>query len=138
MLTWGEWQEKAESSLEAAFILLDNGKPVEAVNRAYYAAYQMVTGILIKIGQTPRADLGNWSHEATQVLFARKGCHYWRLSYKNQATLKSHLSAFRSLLTMRYQADYGRANTIDTAAARRLVREAGRLLNLLKRFIERG
>jgi uncharacterized protein (UPF0332 family) len=138
MLSWDEWQEKAESSLEAGRILLENGKPVEAVNRAYYAAYQMVTGVLIKIGQTPRPDYGNWSHEETQILFATQICRRRRLSHKDQVRLKGQKQAFRDLLQRRYQADYGRTDMIDTDVATQLVRDAGHLLNLIKRLIRRG
>jgi uncharacterized protein (UPF0332 family) len=53
-----QWQEKSESSLEASRILLENNKPVEAVSRAYYAAYQMVTGVLIKLNLDPRTAYG--------------------------------------------------------------------------------
>jgi len=138
MLTWGEWQEKAESSLEAACILLDNGKPVEAVNRAYYAAYQTVTGVLIKIGQTPRADWGNWSHDETQILFATRICHRRQLSRKERWTLTQQVPAFKRLLRMRYQADYGQSSLIDAAVAAPLVREAGHLISLSRRFIRGG
>jgi uncharacterized protein (UPF0332 family) len=72
MLNWEAWQRTAESSLEAARLLLDHGKPVEAVHRAYYGAYPMVTGVLIKISQPPRPDLGNGSHQETQNLFTEQ------------------------------------------------------------------
>jgi len=65
MLTWEQWQEKSRSSLEAAQILLERNKPVEAASRAYYAAYQMVTAVLIKLHLVPRSAYGNWSHHET-------------------------------------------------------------------------
>jgi uncharacterized protein (UPF0332 family) len=138
MLSWEEWQEKAESSLEAARILLENDKPIEAVNRAYYAAYQMVTGILIKIGQTPRSDWGNWSHQETQDVFDARICRRRHLPRKAQMALKQQRSAFQYLLLVRYKVDYGHAGMIDWAVATQLVRAAGHLLDLLKRLIERG
>jgi uncharacterized protein (UPF0332 family) len=52
VLTWEQWQAKSGSSLEASRILLENQKPVEAASRAYYAAYQMVTAVLIDQAQT--------------------------------------------------------------------------------------
>jgi uncharacterized protein (UPF0332 family) len=58
-----QWLEKSESLLEASRILLENNKPVEAVSRAYYAAYQMVTGVRIKRNLSLRDEFGNWSHE---------------------------------------------------------------------------
>ncbi|MGH7452070.1 MAG: HEPN domain-containing protein [bacterium] len=69
MLKAEQWQEKSESSLEASRILLENNKPVEAVSRAYYAAYQMVTGVLIKLNLSPRTELGNWSHQETVKMY---------------------------------------------------------------------
>ncbi|MGH7596240.1 MAG: HEPN domain-containing protein [bacterium] len=65
MLTWEQWQEKSKSSLEASQILLENQKPIEAASRAYYAAYQMVTSVLIKLRLSPRGEFGNWSHHET-------------------------------------------------------------------------
>lgn len=69
MLTFEQWQEKSESSLEAAQILIDHDKPVEAVSRAYYAAYQMVTGVLVKLKLNPRTELGNWAHQETIKMY---------------------------------------------------------------------
>ena len=60
MLTWEQWQEKSNSSLEASRILLENQKPVESASRAYYAAYQMVTGVLIRMKLSPRDEFGNY------------------------------------------------------------------------------
>ena len=68
MSTWEQWQEKSENSLEASRILLENNKPVEAASRAYYAAYQMVTAVLIKLILTPRGEFGNWSHHETGAM----------------------------------------------------------------------
>jgi uncharacterized protein (UPF0332 family) len=52
MPIWQEWREMAESSLVDARILLERGQHRGAVSRAYYAAYQMVTAVLIKLGTT--------------------------------------------------------------------------------------
>ncbi|MDZ7361179.1 MAG: hypothetical protein ONB46_10685 [candidate division KSB1 bacterium] len=43
--------------MEASQILLKTQKPIEAASRAYYAAYQMVTAVLIKVNLSPRSDL---------------------------------------------------------------------------------
>ncbi|MEK7727819.1 MAG: hypothetical protein AAB354_05355 [candidate division KSB1 bacterium] len=65
MLPWTQWRNKSQSSLTAAQVLLDNDKPVEAASRAYYAAYQMTTAVLLKLRLEPRSDYGNWSHHET-------------------------------------------------------------------------
>ncbi len=65
MLSWTQWREKSQSSLVAAQVLLDNNKPVEATSRSYYAAYQMVTAVLLKLKLEPRNSYGNWSHHET-------------------------------------------------------------------------
>ena len=82
MLQWEQWQEKSASSLEAVRILLENHKPVEAASRAYYAAYQMVTAVLIKLKLSPRVEYGNWSHEETQDMYRIHICRKADLGYK--------------------------------------------------------
>jgi uncharacterized protein (UPF0332 family) len=75
MLTWKEWYEKAISSLDASQILMENNKPAEAISRAYYAAYQMVTSVLIKLKLNPRTEFGNWSHHETQIMYRTHICN---------------------------------------------------------------
>ncbi len=45
-----------KKSLAASRILLENDKPFEAASRVYYAAYQMVTGVLTKLKLTLRSE----------------------------------------------------------------------------------
>jgi uncharacterized protein (UPF0332 family) len=84
VLTWEQWQEKSRSSLEASRILLQNNKSVEAASRAYYAAYQMVTGVLIKLKLTPRGEYGNWAHQETQEMYRTHICQKADLGYKKR------------------------------------------------------
>jgi uncharacterized protein (UPF0332 family) len=69
MLNWEQWSEKSKSSLEAAQILLERDKPVEAASRAYYAAYQMVTAVLVRLNLSPRDAFGNWAHRETVEMY---------------------------------------------------------------------
>jgi len=138
MLTWEQWQEKSKSSLEAARILLENGKPVEAASRAYYAAYQMVTGVLIKLKLSPRIEYGNWSHEETQNMFRIHICQKVDLRHKEKNALLELRNDFWLLLTKRRHADYGIDRGIDLLLAWTLWRDSNRFVALLQNLIERG
>jgi uncharacterized protein (UPF0332 family) len=113
VLIWQQWQEKSTSSLEAARILLENRKPVQAASRAYYATYQMVTGVLIKLKQDPRSEFGNWSHHETVEMYRTHICKKAAFGYKEKTALLKLLSSFRYLLKIRYEADYGLEKDID-------------------------
>jgi uncharacterized protein (UPF0332 family) len=45
---------KANKSLRAASLMIDNGFYNEAINRIYYACFYLVTAILFKIKLTPK------------------------------------------------------------------------------------
>jgi uncharacterized protein (UPF0332 family) len=133
-----QWQEKSESSLEASRILLENNKPVEAVSRAYYAAYQMVTGVLIKLNLSPRDEFGNWSHHETVRMYRVHICQKSDLGYKEKQALKGLHAKFRALLERRYRADYGTPSKADLSLVNATWRDANRLVSLLKSLITRG
>ncbi|MGH7451327.1 MAG: HEPN domain-containing protein, partial [bacterium] len=107
MLTWEQWQEKSKSSLAASRILLENDKSVEAASRAYYAAFQMVTGVLIKLKISPREEYGNWSHHDTLEMYRTHICQKADLGHKEQSALTMLRSSYSTLLINRYTADYG-------------------------------
>ena len=138
MLTWEQWREKSNSSLEAARILLESNKPVEAASRAYYAAYQMVTGVLIRLQLNPRGEYGNWSHVETVNMYHTHICRKADLGFKEKRALKNLVHSFRTLLEMRYRADYGATSIIDLPLVSSLWRDASRLVNLLNSLIARG
>jgi len=137
MLTWEQWQEK-NSSLEAARILLENHKPVDAASRAYYAAYQMVTAVLLKMKLSPRDEFGNWSHLETLEMYRTHICQKADLGHKEKSALINLRSSFRNLLLKRYAADYGFDKGIDMALSQTLWRDAGRLVRLLGNLIKKG
>jgi uncharacterized protein (UPF0332 family) len=138
VLTWEEWQAKSKSSLTAAQILLEHGKPVEAASRAYYAAYQMVTAVLIKHKLSPRSEYGNWAHLETQDMYLAHICHKADLSYKDRVALTHLRSSFWTLLITRYKADYGPDKNIDMPLSRFLWRESSKLVKYLESLIKRG
>ena len=138
MLTWKQWQEKSESSLEASRILLENRKAIEAASRAYYAAYQMVTAVLIKLKLSPRSEYGNWSHHETLEMYHAHICRKLDVGNKARTLLIKLRPSFRYLLTTRYKADYDVAEEIDMTLSQSLWRDANRLVKLLKNLVERG
>lgn len=138
MLTWKQWQEKSNRSLEASRILLENNKPVDAASRAYYAAYQMITGVLIKLKLNPRGEYGNWSHLDTQEMYRIHICQKADLGYKEMGALSNLRLNFRTLFVNRSQADYGFDKDITMALSKELWREASRLIRLLENLLKRG
>jgi len=138
VLTWEQWLEKSESSLEASRILLENNKPVEAASRTYYAAYQMVTGVLIKLKLDPRSEFGNWSHYETQEMYRTHICRKTNLNYKDRRALSTLCMGFQNLFIARHKADYGLDQSINTLLARTLWRDANRLVRLLENLTKRG
>jgi len=138
MLTWEQWQEKSRSSLAASRILLENQKPVEAASCAYYAAYQMVTAMLIRFKLNPRGEFGNWSHHETQNMYHTHICQKPDLGFKEKVALSSLRLSFRNLLINRAKANYDVDKDIDMALSQGLWREANKLVRLLENLIKRG
>jgi uncharacterized protein (UPF0332 family) len=138
VLAFEQWQEKSESSLEASQILIDHDKPVEAVSRAYYAVYQMVTGVLVKLKLNPRQEFGNWSHYDTLEMYRIHICHKANLGPKEKKALGDLLPKFRLLLQMRARADYGVSLKTDLSLVSSHWRNANRHVSLLKSLIKRG
>jgi uncharacterized protein (UPF0332 family) len=124
--------------LDAAEILLKNDKPVEAASRAYYAAYQMVTAVLIKLKLNPRDEYGNWAHQETAKMFRTHLCRKMDLGFKEKQALINLLLKFRTLLETRYVADYGDPATIVASVAKSLWRDANQIVSLLNSLISRG
>jgi uncharacterized protein (UPF0332 family) len=138
VLAWEQWREKSKSSLEAAAILLRNDKPVEAASRAYYAAYQMVTAVLIRLKLNPRGEYGNWSHQETMKMYRTHICRKVDLGFKEKQALKNLLLKFRTLLETRYVADYGDPATIAASVAKSHWRDANLIISLLNSLSGRG
>ena len=69
MLTWEQWLNKSQASITAAQNSLRAGDLAAAVSRAYFAAFQAVTGALIRRRYQPNPKSGNWGHKGTQNQF---------------------------------------------------------------------
>jgi uncharacterized protein (UPF0332 family) len=139
MLNWAQWREKSKSSLEAAQILLERDKPVEAASRSYYAAYQMTTAVLIRLNLSPRDAFGNWSHHETVEMYQTHVCKKTSLGFRERQALKRLFSKLRTLMEIRYLADYGdHSTTTAFSSVPSLWRDANRLVSLLNSLIRRG
>ncbi|MDZ7359177.1 MAG: hypothetical protein ONB46_00410 [candidate division KSB1 bacterium] len=138
MLTWEQWREKSRSSLEAAQILLDRDKPVEAASRSYYAAYQMITTALLKLNLSARNSYGNWSHHETVEMYHTHICRKADLGFKEREALKSLRLKLRGLLETRYVADDGDPAAVVVSVAQGHWRDANRLVSLLNSLVNRG
>jgi uncharacterized protein (UPF0332 family) len=138
MLNWEQWRDKSESSSEAAQILLARDKPIEAASRAYYAAYQMVTAVLIRLNLSPREAFGNWAHHEVEM-YQTHVCKKANLGFREQQALKHLFPKFRTLMEIRYRADYGdHSKTTAFSSVSSLWRDANRLVSLLNALIRRG
>jgi len=138
MLSWTHWRDKSQSSLAAAQVLLDHDKPVEAASRAYYAAYQMVTAVLLKLRLEPRSEYGNWSHHETVAMYHTHICRRAVLGFKEKQALMSLFLKFHALLETRYLADYGDSSKTVVPVAQSCWRDANRIISLLHSLIRRG
>lgn len=139
MLTWEQWREKSKNSLEAAQILLERKKPVEAASRTYYAAYQMVTAVLIRFNLSPREAFGNWSHHETVEMYQTHVYKKANLGFREQQALKRLFPKLRTLMEIRYLADYGdHSKTTAFSSVPSLWRDANRLVSLLNSLLRRG
>lgn len=138
MLTWEQWQQKSKSSLEASRVLLENGKPVEAASRAYYAVFQMVTSILIRMKLKPREEFGNWSHHETLEMYRTHLCRKSDMEHKEKNALVMLRADYRTLLITRYKADYHLDEDIDMPSAQNFWRNANRMIKLLENLVKRG
>jgi len=103
-VNWGAVAGKIQKFIGSSADLLENHKPVEAASRAYYAAYQMVTAVLIKMKLSPRDEFGNWSHLDTQEMYRIHICQKDDLGYKEKVALGNLRLSFRTLFINRSQA----------------------------------
>ena len=68
MDAWERWWNMAQGSLSSAQILSKQGEVRSSASRAYYAAYQAATALLLYHGMTPPNGREAWSHDATPGL----------------------------------------------------------------------
>lgn len=133
MLTWEQWRVKSTMSLSAAHSSLNSKDAAAAVNRAYYASFQMVTCVLHKLSAIPPAR-GHWGHEGSQVQFYYAIC---RRSTSKRMQLLGMRIAFAQLRTWRVIADYGDDLGLTLEVAENLFTKAKSIVGLLNELIER-
>ena len=134
ILTWQQWLNKAQDSITAEQNSLEAGDLTSAVSRAYFAAFQAVTGALIKRGYQPNSETGNWGHKVTQNQFTI----LIQQVRSKRRRLRREREHFKDLYFYRAFADYGDDSIITTKLARQLVRESGQVVTLVQRLIEDG
>ena len=134
MLTWQQWMKKSQASMTAARNSLVVGDLAAAVSRAYFAAFQTVTGALMKRGNQPNQATGNWGHTGTQNQFTV----LIRQTRSKQERLRWARQHFRNLYLARPYADYGDDSIFTTNIVEQLVRRAGQVVSLMQKLIEDG
>jgi len=105
-----------------------------AVSRAYFAAFQAVTGALIKQGYQPNLVTGNWGHLGTQNQFSA----LIRQVRSKQRRLRQARGNFKKLYFARPRADYGDDSIFTANLTQQLVRESGQIVSLIQTLIEEG
>jgi uncharacterized protein (UPF0332 family) len=134
MLTWEQWINKSQASIVAARNSLKAGDFAAAVSRAYFAAFQAVTGVLIKRGNQPNPATGNWGHSGTQKQFPV----LIRQVRPKHRRLRQARHDFRDLYLGRSRADYGDDSIFTMNTTQQLVRKAGQIVSLTQKLIEEG
>ena len=134
MLTWEQWINKSQASIIAARNSLKAGDFAAAVSRAYFAAFQAVTGALIKRGYQPNPTTGNWGHKGTQNQFLV----LIRQVRSKQRRLRRARGDFKDLYIGRAHADYGDDSIFTRNTAQQFVRQAGQIVSLIQKLIEDG
>ena len=134
ILTWQQWINKSQASMIAARNSLNAGDLPAAVSRAYFAAFQAVTGALIKQGHQPNLVTGNWGHFGTQNQFSV----LIRQVRSKQRILRQARGNFKDFYFYRPRADYGDDSIFTTNMTKQLIREAGQVVSLMQKLIEEG
>lgn len=134
ILGWQQWMNKSQASITAARNSLAVGDLAAAVSRAYFAAFQAVTGALMKRGDQPNPVTGNWGHTGTQNQFTV----LIRQIRSKQRRLRQARQNFRNLYLARPYADYGDDSIFTTNTVEQLVLEAGQVVSLMQKLIEDG
>ena len=119
MEAWERWWIMAQGSLAAAILLNTQGEMRSSASRAYYAAYQAATALLLYSRQVPPGDREAWSHEATPTLLQTLPDRI-----ASRALQKDLGERLRTLYGLRLIADYQGEAEIDAKQAQFAVRSA--------------
>ena len=124
MDAWERWWNMAQGSLAAAQ-LLSKEEVRSSASRAYYAAYQAVTALLLYHEMTPPNDREAWSHEATPDLFRLLSGTI--ISENARKDVKQRLEACYEL---RVDADYISQTNVGEAKLKLALKDAAFIINL--------
>jgi uncharacterized protein (UPF0332 family) len=119
--------DKAIESLTGAESELAHGRYNNAVNRAYYAAFQAAVAVLLNEGVRTRD--GRWAHTFVQSEFIGKLINR---RHRYPSGLRDTLT---TLQVLRHDADY-RGGTIKRPEANRAVRRSREFVEALQRESE--
>ncbi len=130
MEAWEKWWRMAQGSLTAAQFLETQKLPRSSASRAYYAAYQAATALLLYGGQMPPEGREAWSHEATPDLLGNLSGAL--LSPSVQKDLGKRLA---DLYQIRLGADYRGDENIEDSVLRAAVRSASFIVRTIRNIV---
>lgn len=120
-----QWRAISRNSRIAAQYLLEAECYRSSISRAYYAAYAAITSALVRQGITLGYGGKNPGHAGLPVYVLNN------LTAFPMASRFEINKALRRLYRARVEADYVATAVVDRAAAKRSVRDLGRVLQLL-------
>ena len=119
MDAWKQWLQMAQGSLAAARLLAAQGEMRSSASRAYYAAYQAGTAILLYHGMTPPMDREAWSHDATPDLMRRLAT-----TAIKQDTRKDIAQRLAACYELRLTADYVGTAEVTASELKAVLKDA--------------
>ncbi len=133
MEAWEQWWRMAQGSLVAAQILVKQGEARSSASRAYYAAYQSVTAVLLYYGLTPPDGREAWSHEATPELI-------WKLAgtIMSQNARRDIAQRLEAAYRLRLVADYISVAEVGEAVLKTALKNASFIARLAEDVLSQG
>ncbi len=126
MEAWEKWWRMAQGSLAAAQALGPLGEFRSAASRAYYAAYQAATALLLYTKRVPPEGREAWGHEATPDLLNDTPSAVLSLTTRRSLTKR-----LEELYQVRLVADYRGEEDVTAAALRDTVRSAAFIIKTI-------
>ena len=130
MDAWKRWLAMAQEALVSAQILEAQSKNRSSASRAYYAAYQAATALLLYAGQVVPPGREAWSHEATPDLLSNLPLRM--LDSRSQRGMTERLKA---LYEMRISADYQGEAVINARVLRAAIRQAAFIVKIVNSIL---
>ncbi|KXA88781.1 hypothetical protein AKJ66_02745 [candidate division MSBL1 archaeon SCGC-AAA259E22] len=112
--------EKAEERLDAARLLLENGKYEDSINRAYYSMYHSAMALLQTEGVSPK------THKGLIGEFGKRFVKTGKID-RRFSTMLTHAESLRE------SADYGIEPEIKSEDAEKVVKNAEKFLKMTRK-----